>query len=354
MAKKISSWPLLLLLIFSSSNLIGIPPSFEKHPMVSFPETCDRELTRNVIVQAIAAAKHSVRLYMYQMDDDAEGGIIQTLCKKAQEGKGVRAILEPRVFAHDFNQSSVITKGSIWKQLEGAGVEVRTISGEPGKPFEQSHLKLLLIDVETPHEGYGLLTTANFDKESLLPGSDPKFPQGARDFGLIIQDSSVLQECLQMFESDWQGERFSPSHPLLVWGPDHQRATITKEIQQAEMIDMYQQSVQDNAIVEALCRCTQQFGYKVRLITMSHPFSPTKDYNRDNLLKLARAGVKIHFFSNDITRSAQEAHGTYYMHAKAFLFDDSRLLINSCNLYQPSLDKNRELGILNANSVLTK
>ena len=319
------------------NEILGVqdlPESFEKHPLVRFPYTMDNCPTFNVMMDAIKRAQKSISLYVYQIDDMR---FLDALKTKVAEGICVRVIYEPQIYSHAYTK--ILDLGAILKER---GIDFRIISGS-NKRVKMTHAKVLLIDTETEEDGWGMVYTANLDSDS-LPGTSKMFPEGTRDFGLVVTHPEDVKTLATMFQADWEDTPYTPTNHNCVFGPHAQRTTIKQTIESAQKsLDIYAVSVQDDALVHSICAQAEK-GIAVRLITMPYPFGP-QDPNLENLKKLQNTGVKLYFFPHDISKEDNAQQGDLYMHAKCFLVDAQRLFVTSCNMYPISMDNDREIGI---------
>ena len=100
---------------------------------------------------------------------------------------------------------------------------------------------------------------------------------------------------------------------------------------------IYQQDITDKEIADAVVAAAQK-KIDVRLIMPPYPFSEKKDYNIPNQEIIRKAGGQIGLITHWVS------------HAKVILVDvntpNRKAYLGSANFYTPSLEKNRELGIV--------
>ena len=120
------------------------------------------------------------------------------------------------------------------------------------------------------------------------------------------------------------------------------RARESLRVYNEEMSDYnYDDPTDPTTIVGALARAGDRLGKgKVRVV-MAGTVSPSNSY-AEEFDTLAEHGVKIHLLDDsdpDIT----------YIHAKAIVADDTDVFVGSENFSAPSMDYNRELGLMLTN-----
>jgi cardiolipin synthase len=293
--------------------------SLVKAKLWTFPEA-----KRDPFLEAIKGAEKTIQIAVYKLSDPA---LINALKEAAQRNVKIEILYEPSTYQH--NRQEV--QDSNLKPLEiYPSVRLYTHSDR----FNQVHHKLLLIDGKK-----AIIGTINFDSESFdgVMNGDAS----TRDFAIETENPKVLEELKHVFEADLKDSPAAYHHPALVWGPHTQRTKILQLIEKAqESIDIYQQDIQDKGIQRALLGALKR-GIKVRLIMMPYPFDKhhQKDGNIPHQNELIQKGGHVGLYK------------ALYVHAKALLIDGenptkAQLYVGSTNFYTPSLDENRELGII--------
>ncbi|EKE01316.1 MAG: nucleic acid binding ob-fold tRNA/helicase-type [uncultured bacterium] len=279
---------------------------------------------RNLFVAMLDKAKHTIDLSMYQLKDQ---GMIDTLVRAHQRGVRIRIVSEKHPYKHLYNKEKNLHGGV--EQLEKLGIPVKGLAPRfsKGNPQAQAHHKILIVDDDCV-----VVMSGNWDVSTLT---------ATRDFALIInkdKDPLVFQEIKQLFESDWHNKSFEPKNESLIIGPGHQRDQFIKLFSKAKKsIEIYQQSYNDEKIAQALEDICRR-GVDVKLLMMPFPFGGQKDGNAGFQDRLIKAGGKVHLVT------------TRYIHAKVVIIDGKMAYIGSCNFYPPSLDINREVGVLTENA----
>tara|TARA_A100000171_G_C2140103_1_gene154484 strand:+ start:6377 stop:7438 length:1062 start_codon:yes stop_codon:yes gene_type:complete len=276
---------------------------------------------RDPFVELIKSSKESIFLSVYRIDDRIIG---EELLKAKRRGVKVKIILEFNVFDHLNSQSQ---NNVFIKKMIDSGIEVFDKSAL----VAQNHCKYLVVDYRS-----ALLTTGNLDVESF---DGDKNYSVTRDFSLLIDDSEMISEMVKSFLYDTQNKEPIFKNKNLLWGPLNQREKLTAIINSAQKkIFIYQQDITDEKIFKALLK-KQKEGIDVHLIMTPFPFQKNNDENYNFQKILQDAGANVRFLSNGI-----------YVHAKVIIVDpdseNQKAYVGSCNFYKPSLDCNRELGVI--------
>ncbi len=302
-------------LIFTSWMLLtGIaqahpPKEFDKNMIFVFPEA-----GRTPLITAINSAKKTIDMAAYRLSDPQ---IIETLEKAKKRGVTIHLLIEPNIFVHEKGYGT-----NPIDHLKSIGIHIYTLS----KRFNQAHYKMIVID-----KSWGLLGTGNAAQDAFEGTEDVP---ACRDFSVPILKSSLVHELLRIFNADIHDERVVPRTTKLVWGPDQQRSTFLRMINSAKKsIRIYQQSFEDVGMAQALAGAARA-GVDVQLIMPPFPFSRTVDGNIPNQTLITQAGAKV------------VLNTKIYIHAKVMIVDDKEMYVGSCNMYSPSIDQTRELGII--------
>lgn len=235
----------------------------------------------------------------------------------------------------------MITKGMFISEDETGGDEISLESlGKLGlnvhqSPdfYEQAHNKMILVD-----DSYALIGTGNMGKGSFDEIGESK---AQRDFWVTVEDENQVNELRDVFAADFKGERTDLKNAHLVWGPDQGRTPFINLIGSAKHnLSIYQADIQDAEIAHAIEGAAQK-GIKVRLMMPPFPYSKTKDANIPNQEMIRSAKGEVGLITHVVG------------HTKVVLVDVGTELaqawVGSTNFYPPSLDKNRELGIITSN-----
>jgi len=270
------------------------------------------------IVNAIAGAKSSVWVEVYLL---TERNVINALEKAASQGIDVRVMLE----GHPYGGGSVSPQETI-STLKAAGVKAQ----EASPAFALTHTKMMLVDATTAY-----ISTANYTL-SALGGSSTT---ANREFIVQDTDSTDVAECNAIFTADWQ--RVSPtlSDPHLVISPVNSRVRILALVNSAtKSLHVEEEEMQDVPLIQALI-AAQKRGVTVQ-IAVPKPTPGSNDSLGEQ--ELQQAGVTIVQIQDDSSH--------HYIHAKDIIADSTIAYVGSVNASAPSMDKNREVGVLLADS----
>jgi cardiolipin synthase len=269
---------------------------------------------------AIARASKSLDLVIYELGD---ASIEQDLADAQARGVRVRVILENVVsFKKHPNQAA-------FDFLKAHGVPVEWAN----KNFALTHQKTLIIDAGAGG-ARALIMTFNLA---------PQYYASSRDFALADSDPVDVAAIEAAFNGDWNGSIATAAvggaanGSDLVWSPGS-AATLLALIDSAQgassTLDVYNEEMADARITAALEQAAAR-GVRVRVV-MSYATAWKSALN-----ELAAAGVGVRTFASN---------AKFYIHAKAIIADDgtgnARAFVGSENFSVPSLDLNRELGIL--------
>lgn len=276
-----------------------------------FPE----EDRRAPFVTLIKSAQHTIRMAVYRFDDKP---IAEALIFAAKKGVKITLLKEGNVWQYTDDSPSQ-GEGLAFSALRHPNIR---ITGTPTH-FDQTHSKAVIVD-----EKSAIISTANFcDMDTPLD----------RDFAIEVVDPHIIRGLIHVFDKDADNKRVvPPASDSIVWGPDHQRSTFLKMINGAKKrIWIYQQDLQDIPIAKALSAAARE-GVDIRVLMMEMPFGQKiGNRNLPNQRLLVKAGAKVMFIDTSYRN----------IHAKVMVSDDE-MYIGSCNLYTPSIDQTRELGMV--------
>ncbi len=249
------------------------------------------------IVEAIDAARTSINLTIFRMDDPV---IQQALLEAAARGVRVRALVatNPRGWVKENKK--------LLKDLGKRGVETKNPAADSVK--KRYHYKILTVD-----DGVSLVLTFNPTRENL---------HYTRDYGVVVRDPHVTAELTRLFDADWRDTPFEadPEAPLAI-SPYNSRDKVTEFMKSAKRsIHISDAKLRDRQILDVL-REKAASGVQVRVLGMEPAY-------RDR-------GSQIQY--RQITR--------FKMHAKCTVVDSERAFIASMNLRAVALDRRREVGI---------
>jgi phosphatidylserine/phosphatidylglycerophosphate/cardiolipin synthase-like enzyme len=212
------------------------------------------------------------------------------------------------------------------------------------KNYTNVHAKIFVSDT------LAIVSTTNYDD----PTHDYKNKEW-RDFAAIINDPKIIHELKHTLQQAFRGEEIhsipyqvteiKPEETRLTW-TDQALSHLLHMIQLATCeIIIYQQDLQDEHIVNALCEKAKQ-GVQIQILMSEHPFgekNPNKNMN--NLQKLARNGTHVRLTGGKVTKQGIPLH----IHAKILLIDNEYMYLGSANFYPAILnpsDLNLNIGII--------
>ena len=266
------------------------------------------------VLHAIEGAQRSVWVEVYLLTDR---NVINALEDAANRGVDVRVLLE----LNPYGSGSTYAQQTL-QELQAAGVKAE--GADPA--YHYTHEKAIIVDGATLE-----VLTANLTKSGLGGSSYNK----NREYGIIDTNTTDVQEAMNIFTADWQRTEPTLTDPNLVVSPVNARARLSAFITGAkssllvEDEEMYDQQSEDALIADA------QRGVDVEVILPQPSGSSGVDAD---VTRLLRGGVHVRYIS------------TVYMHAKLMIADGSRAIVGSENFSANSLDDNRELGLLIADS----
>lgn len=265
---------------------------------------------RGPLVAALREAKESIWLKCYLLSDHK---IMDELIKAKQRGVEVKVVLEKE----PYGGSKLNYKAK--RDLVKEGILFRWAS----PAFALTHEKSIVIDQKK-----AFIMTLNLCSSSF---------KNNREYGVITTCREEVREIANLFEADWTREKYYPQEPNLVVSPQNSREKILGLIKRAKRkIWLEQLLMEDEQIMEALLGAVKR-GLEVKLLLAS----PDK----------VAVNKELSFRGKDVqVRYLKIPH----LHAKLINFDCEIIFIGSQNCSTPSLDLNRELGILLTDKKLIK
>lgn len=260
----------------------------------------------SVILDAINTAHHSIWLEMYLLTDTS---IIQALENAAHRKLDVRVMLEPTPYGGGSSQD-------VLDELKMAGITTKTTS----PAFTLTHEKGMVIDGNT-----AFIMSCNFTY-SALNGTN-------REYGVVDTLAQDVQSVTDIFNADWNRALLHSTNPRIVISPTNSRATLTTLITNAKKtLILEEEEMLDNSIQQALVSAAHR-GVDVQVI-LPTPYTGESDSNLSGIAILKAGGVQV------------KEDPALYIHAKIIVADGMQAFVGSENISAPSLDGNRELGIL--------
>lgn len=261
------------------------------------------------ITDMIGAATHSVRLAIYELNDDA---VVRALiAAQRQRHVKVQVLLDAAFHGRQTNQTAYTT-------LQGAGIDV---TWAPSDTI--FHEKVLVIDDTSAVVGTGNLVR--------------KYYRSTRDAFVVTTSPADVDPISATFDDDY-GAAHSPTHSAnpatpgqhLVWSPAGQGAFVDQIAAATTSLDITTEELKDAAILTAIAH-TARRGVACRIVLTDDPA-----WNQA-INHVSAAGCSVHL----LPRSGSPL----YMHEKLVLTDRNSLIIGSHNLSTTSLRDNRELSL---------
>ena len=265
------------------------------------------------LIEHIRSATISIDLVMYQFKDQE---VAAALSAAEQRGIRVRVLLN-----HGYRGQAGPDNEPMYTYLRQNGVVVKWTPGY----FDLTHEKSILIDKREL-----IVMTLNLT---------PNYYDSGREFAIIDTDATDITAANQAFNDDWQGIRRPASigHHL-IWSPGAKAGTLELIRSARASLEVYNEEMADGEVTEAL-KVAAQRGVKVR-ICMTYA-----SYWKEPFNELITSGVRVHTYAAKADR---------YIHAKMIIADGNRAFVGSQNFSEPSLNNNRELGlVLTDREVLT-
>ena len=259
-----------------------------------------------VVLSAIQAAKTSVHMTMYLLNDKR---FINALIAKHTAGLDVKVMLN-KTFPMNAG-----TNQAAFNTLQTAGVSVAWSN----PAFTLTHEKCVIIDGAS-----AWIMTMNLETTS----------SQNREFLALDNEPGDVKEADDMFAADFAATPYVPSGNLLV-APVNARDQLVQLIQSAKTtIDLEGEELSDYKIANALV-AAQKAGVKVRAVVADN--APTAA-QMSVVAQLKYGGVAV------------VSLGTPYIHAKAMVVDGAQAYVGSENFTTGSLQYNRELGLITTNA----
>ena len=320
----------LLLTACSTNSLLGGTPSTSTNPSTGTTVMgsgaqqlqlfVEPEAKTQFLTDAIANAQKSVWLEMYLLTTTR---IIRALEEAAHRGIDVRVMLEPHPYT-----SSGYTPDKTLDILKAAGVKAQASSPN----FSLTHEKGMIIDGVTAY-----IMTSNFTNSALGGSTSGGVTYQNREFDIVDSDSQDVQAIIAIFNADWQHGAAQFNAPNLVVSPTNSRTILQALIANAHhtlVIDA--EEMQDDAIEQALVAAVKR-GVQVQVI-LPAPQAGQSDSNSNGIAAIKAGGVQV------------KEDSRLYMHAKMMVVDAQKAFVGSENISGASLDGNRELGVIIADT----
>ncbi|MCL4544858.1 MAG: phospholipase D-like domain-containing protein [Chloroflexi bacterium] len=260
-------------------------------------------------VSAIDSAQHTIDLTIYLLTDRE---VIAALEASVKRGVRTRVLLEEHPVGNGPGN------GTIYRRLQQAGVAVKWSN----PAFRLTHEKSLMIDGKT-----AFIMSANLTYSAVTHN---------REYAFVDTDPQDVAADEAIFTADWNRTSVTPNDPHLVVSPINSRAKLTALINSATRTLFLEEEEMEDRQLEAALIAAAHRGVQVRVIVPA--MRGPSDYNLAGVHTIEQGGVQV----RGLVRP--------YPHAKMILADDHTLFIGSENISTPSLDAERELGILLTNA----
>ena len=264
------------------------------------------------ITGAIAAAVHSVWVEVYLLTD---ARVIAALEEAAQRGVEVRVMVEEHPYGGD-----VVSPQRTLQTLTTAGIQARYAN----PAYHYTHAKMLIIDNATL-----FALTANLSHSGLGGSSVAR----NREFGVIDTTADDVAEAVAIFQADWNRTLPVLHDKNMVVSPVNARVKIMGLLNDAQTsLVIEDEEMYDTAAEDALIAAARR-GVAVRLILPG-----ATDIEAADVARLKAGGVRLVYVSAP------------YIHAKVIVADGRLAFVGSENFSATSLDQNREVGLLIADT----
>ena len=158
-----------------------------------------------------------------------------------------------------------------------------------------------------------------------------------REYGVIDTLAPDVQSVTDIFNADWSRVYPHVNNTSMVVSPSNSRTALTSLIQSAKKtLILEEEEMLDESIQQALVSAAQR-GVRVQVL-LPTPYAGESDSNTTGIAVLKKGGVQV------------KEDPQLYMHAKMIVADGVQAFVGSENISAPSLDGNRELGILLTNT----
>ena len=278
-------------------------PTAPTYTLITMP---DDGLT--AIYNLLSSATQTIDITMYELTDST---VITALTTAASNGITVRVILDQN---NERNNNT-----SAYNALTSGGVQVNWAN----PVYACTHQKTITVDSAT-----SAIMTLNLVTED--------YPT-SRDFAVITNDAADVAAIETTFSADFTDAAVTPpTGDNLVWSPTNSRTSLLGIINNAQTSLLIAQEEMSDTQIESALESALQRGVSLTLVQENMSGSYTTI-----LQTLKSDGAQIATYSS---------RTGYYIHAKAILADygtpQATLFLGSENFSTPSLDSNRELGLI--------
>jgi cardiolipin synthase A/B len=317
---------------------------------------------RGPILEAIAAARNNIRLTIYQITDldsvsqvpaAPPDSIVAALISKAVSGVSVHIVVDQNQYDSASNTGTMIR--STVSALRDAGAVVHLSS----YAFCVTHQKTFIID--GPASGYsGVGGTAIIMTFNLVPG----YFRTTRDYGVITQDPSVVEEASRVFDSDFSTVytgtacsprlaaigTFPPPYPSdtpnvidgnLLWSPVNSKSKLLQLINSATQSLLLTTEIMEDKDMVCAIKAVAELPTQPSVRILLSGDTGSNGSAVKTLLELGLTNLSIRVMPG---QPPAVPATPLYMHGKQVIADGVRAFVGSENLTNTSLIQNRELG----------
>lgn len=260
----------------------------------------------------IQQAKYQVEVNSYLLTDT---GIVSALQADAARGVKVQVI----VAGDPYHDTAAVTQER--SAFAGSGVRFKTAPARFEAPYTFDHAKYLVVDPGHPDQA-AILGSSNLTYSGLGGGN--------REFDWETTAPATVSALNTVFHADWtNAPAGSGPRQTLVLSPGSQPALLALINSAKSRLWIETEEMSYVPSVLAAIEAKARAGVNVQVILPSNLYST----DRQNAQALAAAGAKVVLLSQP------------YPHAK-LIIADNQAFIGSENFSDPSLNNNREVGIM--------
>lgn len=256
---------------------------------------------KQAILNEFLKAQKELLINMYSITDF---DFIPTIINLAKSGVEIKVILEEAPYLSETQNFDTRHLFRIY------GIDVRWANPQ----FFLTHAKYAVID-----DTEAIVLTGNFTYSSFTKN---------RDFGLATFDKDEVLTLKALFYADWERMDFVNDNPNVLISPIDSRTKVEAALKSAtKSIKIWEQSISDPSIIKIL-KEQKGKGVDVKILMPASYAVDTKKDLGDSVLALPNP----------------------YIHAKAFIIDDTFAYIGSNNFTTPSFDNEREAALFTYNT----
>ena len=264
----------------------------------------------NAIYNFANSATSSIDMTIYELNDVT---LENDLVSREKAGVDVRVILDQAQKSYNTAAYNLLTAG-------GVGVVWSSTA------FTYTHQKTITVNND---ESY--ISTGNFDNT---------YYATSRDYGVFDTDANDVAAIVAVFNADYTHTSITPSDgDDLVWSPTDSQSHLLALIDGAQhSLDIEQEEFSDTTVVNAIV-ADENRGVTVRVV-IEDPSEYSSELN-----EITAGGGKVTGYSSSTG---------FYIHAKTVIADygysTAKAFVGSENFSSGSLNDNRELGMITADS----